>query len=57
MTVQLALKKINPECYITFANNGQEAIDIISSSSDFDFILMDGNMPVMDGFKAAKIIK
>ena len=40
------------------AKNGKEAVDIISKHrGDIDLILMDLNMPVMDGYEAMKIIK
>ena len=40
------------------AKNGQEAVDIISDHhGDIDLILMDLNMPVMDGYEAMRIIK
>lgn len=43
---------------VTIANNGQEALDIISSTSaDFDAILMDIQMPIMDGYTASSILK
>jgi len=37
-------------------NNGKEAISILSKES-FDLILMDVNMPLMDGYEATKIIR
>jgi len=37
---------------ITLASNGQEALDLIYSEQKFDLVLMDINMPVMDGFTA-----
>ena len=40
------------------AKNGQEAVDIINENrGDIDLILMDLNMPVMDGYEAMRIIK
>jgi two-component system, sensor histidine kinase and response regulator len=38
------------------ANNGQEAVDL-SASRDFDIILMDVQMPGMDGFQATSLIR
>ncbi|MCK5824204.1 MAG: response regulator [Ichthyobacteriaceae bacterium] len=37
------------------ANNGKEAIDM-ALENDFDLIFMDLQMPIMDGFKATKLI-
>jgi len=39
------------------AKNGQEALDIIKESGKIDLILMDINMPIMDGLEATRIIK
>lgn len=41
---------------IMIANNGQEAVDI-SQANSFDIILMDIQMPVMDGMTASKMIR
>ena len=41
---------------VTIANNGAEAVEIWSSRP-FDVILMDGQMPVMDGFAATREIR
>jgi len=46
------------EMNITIANNGKEAVDFVTvSDMKFDFILMDINMPIMDGYDATSIIK
>jgi CheY-like chemotaxis protein len=46
------------EARILRAKNGKEAVDIIEQfKGDIDLILMDLNMPVMDGYEAMKIIK
>lgn len=39
------------------AENGEVAIDVLTKTSDIDLILMDIMMPVMDGYKAMKIIR
>lgn len=43
---------------ISVANNGQEAVDLIKESKiDFDLVLMDINMPIMDGYTATQMIR
>ena len=46
----------NKNLQMIFASNGQNAVDLALSQKP-DIILMDIQMPVMDGFEAAKIIK
>ena len=41
---------------VTNAGNGREAIDLLMKE-DFDLILMDVQMPIMDGLTATKIIR
>jgi two-component system cell cycle response regulator DivK len=46
------------EARILRAKNGKEAVDIIAEhKGEVDLILMDINMPVMDGYEAMRIIK
>lgn len=42
---------------VTMADDGQYALDILEENSDFDFILMDANMPRVDGFQATRAIR
>lgn len=41
---------------VTIANNGEEAVALLDNGK-FDLVLMDINMPKMDGFQATKIIR
>ncbi|MGW8314258.1 MAG: response regulator [Bacteroidales bacterium] len=46
------------EVRILRAKNGKEAVDLISRHpGGIDLVLMDLNMPVMDGYEAMRIIK
>ncbi len=42
---------------VIHAENGKEAVDFVKTINDFDLVLMDIRMPVMDGIEATKIIK
>lgn len=54
MVIQAILKaKIDS---LTIVENGQEAVDAVSTG-DFDVVLMDKQMPVMDGVEATKLIR
>jgi two-component system cell cycle response regulator DivK len=50
-----ALRKT--EVKLVRARNGKEAVDIALERNDIDLVLMDLNMPVMDGFDATELIK
>jgi CheY-like chemotaxis protein len=43
-------------CEIVIANHGQEACELVKTQR-FDLILMDCQMPVMDGFSATQVIR
>lgn len=56
--VSVMLKK--HDLVITLATNGQQAIDKLNKSDKktaYDLILMDCQMPVMDGYSAAQLIR
>ncbi len=53
--ISLLIKKCK-NTNLMIANNGQEALDMIKSNT-FDVVLMDLQMPVMDGFEATAMIR
>ncbi|MEO0509106.1 MAG: response regulator [Verrucomicrobiota bacterium] len=40
-----------------FATNGQELLDYVSQSTSYDMILMDIDMPIMDGISASRALR
>jgi signal transduction histidine kinase/ActR/RegA family two-component response regulator len=55
------LKKIVPQVFTEKADNGQAAVDAVlakdKGGNKFDFILMDCQMPILDGFDATSKIR
>ena len=45
------------DCRLIKADNGQQALDMLETEPNIDVILMDLEMPVMDGYEAIKRIK
>lgn len=52
---EAALRKTKAN--LLWAKNGMDAVEIVKESDTIDLILMDINMPKMDGIEATKIIK
>ena len=42
---------------VTVADNGKVAVDLLADGHRFDLVLMDVQMPIMDGFEATEIIR
>lgn len=54
---ELALELLSgKQIEVVLANHGQEAIDLLQQQS-FDGVLMDCQMPIMDGFEATRYIR
>ncbi len=47
----------NAGVQVVLANHGQEAVDILANDPNFDGVLMDCQMPVMDGYSATREIR
>jgi signal transduction histidine kinase/CheY-like chemotaxis protein/CHASE3 domain sensor protein len=42
---------------VTMASNGRDAIEVLKARSEFDLVLMDVMMPMMDGYETIKVIR
>lgn len=58
MNQELALELLrNAGIEVVLATNGQEALDLLAADARFDGVLMDCQMPVMDGYTATRQIR
>jgi two-component system sensor histidine kinase/response regulator len=58
MNQELAMELLaNAGITAVLANHGKEALDILAKDSHFDGVLMDCQMPVMDGYTATREIR
>ena len=58
MNQELAMELLRQaQMQVVLAGNGQEALDILAKDRRFDGILMDCQMPVMDGYTATRAIR
>jgi PAS domain S-box-containing protein len=54
---QVAVELLSQECFrVDLAENGQQALDLLQPGK-YDVVLMDLQMPVMDGYQAATAIR
>lgn len=57
VNVKITSKILSDAGYLVHSvENGQDALDILDQK-DFDLILMDGEMPIMDGYQTTKNIR
>lgn len=52
---EAALRKT--QAVLIWAKNGYDAVEIVKNNNNIDLILMDINMPKLDGIEATRIIK
>ena len=57
LIIRWAIREIIPKHECTIANNGEEAMEYIETAVPYDIVLLDLNMPVMNGFDTLKTIK
>lgn len=50
-------KKFEKKCTVIHAKNGKEAVDILKSDDEIELVLMDLQMPIMDGYEATQSIR
>lgn len=55
MFAEMVVKKTGAD--VLKADNGLEAVETVKEGHEIEVVLMDMNMPVMDGFQATRIIK
>ena len=54
LTIPALLRRLG--CNVTVVENGQLAVEAVDAETNFAFILLDNQMPVMGGLEAAKEI-
>jgi len=57
LVARKTLEKKYPELDLTIADNGKIAVDTLAEVADFDIVLMDIQMPVMDGYEAVTYVR
>ena len=44
-------------CSVRIANNGIQSLEALSKENTYDLVIMDGEMPEMNGFEATRLIR
>ncbi len=57
MLVKIYMEKLDPNAIILEAENGEEALQLLKSSSKPDLVITDINMPKLDGYELLKAIR
>ncbi|WP_161625631.1 histidine kinase N-terminal 7TM domain-containing protein [Cyclobacterium qasimii] len=57
MLVKIYMEKLDPHAIIMEAENGEEALEFLKSSSKPDLVITDINMPKLDGYELLKAIR
>lgn len=53
----ILIKGMLKDYEVLTANNGKEAIDILQKEEEIDLIILDINMPIMNGFEVLKVLQ
>jgi|GEM_PF-518308 len=57
MLIKIYMEKLDPNAIILEAENGEEALELLKSSSKPNLVITDINMPKLDGYELLKAIR